>query len=59
MPISWLVRKMRTLSAMLVGMSVATCGVLVAGLTGNGWFFLLGVVFCVFAGTYLVKAGKG
>ena len=44
-PISWLVRKMRTLSSMLMGMSVATVGVLVAGLTGNGWIFLLGVVF--------------
>lgn len=44
-PISWLVRKMRTLSAMLVGMMVATIGILVAGLTGNGWIFLLGVVF--------------
>ncbi|MCP4245988.1 MAG: peptide MFS transporter, partial [bacterium] len=44
-PISWLVRKMRTLSAMLIGMTVATIGILVAGLTGNGWFFLLGVVF--------------
>lgn len=44
-PISYLVRKMRTLSAMLMGMTVATIGVLVAGLTGSGWIFLLGVVF--------------
>jgi MFS family permease len=44
-PLSWAARKMRTLSAMLVGMSVATCGVLVAGLTGNGWILLLGIVF--------------
>ncbi len=44
-PISWLVRKMRALGAMLIGMSVATTGILVAGLTGNGWVFLLGVVF--------------
>ncbi len=43
-PISWLVRKMRTLSAMLIGMSVATGGILVAGLTGNGWILLLGIV---------------
>jgi MFS family permease len=42
---SWVARKMRTLSAMLVGMSVATLGVLVAGWTMNGWVFLLGVVF--------------
>ncbi|MHC4695193.1 MAG: MFS transporter [Planctomycetota bacterium] len=45
LPISWLVRKMRTLSSMLIGMSVATTGVLVAGLTGNGWILLLGIVF--------------
>ena len=44
-PLSWASRKMRTLSAMLVGMSVATCGVLVAGLTNNAWFLLLGIVF--------------
>ncbi|MGB2988189.1 MAG: hypothetical protein WBE26_20160 [Phycisphaerae bacterium] len=45
LPISWLVRTMRTLSSMLIGMSVATGGVLVAGLTGNGWILLLGIVF--------------
>ena len=44
-PLSWASRHMRTLSAMLVGMSVATCGVLVAGLTSNAWFLLLGIVF--------------
>jgi len=44
-PLSWAAAKMRTLSAMLVGMSIATCGVLVAGLTANGWFLLLGIVF--------------
>ena len=43
-PLSWVVRHMRTLSAMLIGMTVATGGVLVAGLTGNGWVLLLGVV---------------
>jgi len=42
---SWVARRMRTLSAMLIGMSVATLGVLVAGWTMNGWVFLLGVVF--------------
>jgi hypothetical protein len=36
---------MRTLSAMLVGMCVATAGVLIAGLTGNGVMLLLGIVF--------------
>ncbi len=44
-PISYAARKMRTLSAMLVGMSVATIGILVAGLTQSGWILLLGIVF--------------
>jgi MFS family permease len=44
-PISALVARMRTLSSMLIGMSVATVGILVAGLTGNGWVLLLGIVF--------------
>ena len=44
-PMSWLSGKMRTLSAMMVGMTVATIGVLVAGWTTSGWIFLAGVVF--------------
>ena len=44
-PVSWLVRKMRALSAMFFGMVVATGGLLVAGLTGNGWILLLGIFF--------------
>ncbi|HEY3295252.1 MAG TPA: MFS transporter [bacterium] len=44
-PVSWAVRRLRTLSAMVIGMSVATCGILLAGLTGSGWVFLGGVVF--------------
>lgn len=43
-PVSWMVRKLRALSAMFFGMIVATAGLLVAGLTGNGWFLLLGIV---------------
>ena len=43
-PVSIMVARFRTLSAMLGGMIVATCGVLAAGLTQNGWLFLLGVV---------------
>jgi hypothetical protein len=43
-PVSWAVRKLRTLSAMFFGMIVATGGLLVAGLTGNGWFLLLGIL---------------
>jgi proton-dependent oligopeptide transporter, POT family len=42
-PVSWLVRKMRTLSAMLIGMLMATAGLLLAGLTSNVWFLLLGI----------------
>jgi proton-dependent oligopeptide transporter, POT family len=44
-PVSWVVRKMRTLSAMAIGMLVATAGLLIAGLTNSGWIFLTGVLF--------------
>ncbi len=44
-PLSWLVRRMKTLSCMLIGMSVATMGILIAGLTGSGWILLLGIIF--------------
>jgi len=44
-PVSYAVRKMRTLSAMVIGMTVATVGILVAGLTGSGAVFLFGVLF--------------
>jgi proton-dependent oligopeptide transporter, POT family len=44
-PLAWLVRKMRVLECMVIGMAVATAGILIAGLTGNGWILLLGVVF--------------
>jgi len=44
-PLSWLVRRMRVLSCMVIGMVVATIGILVAGFTGYGWILLLGVVF--------------
>ena len=43
-PVSWLVRKMKTLESMVIGMGMATIGVLVAGLTNLGSVFLLGVV---------------
>ncbi len=43
-PVSWLVRKMRTLEAMMIGMGMAVGGILVAGLTGNGWILALGIV---------------
>ena len=47
-PLSVLVSKMRTLTAMIGGMAVAIVGVLVAGLTSSGWIFLLGVAFFSF-----------
>ncbi len=44
-PVSWVVRKMRTLSAMAIGMIIATTGVFVTGSTMSGWVFLGGIVF--------------
>ena len=43
-PISWLVRKLKTLESMIIGMGMATAGVLVAGFTNVGFVFLVGVV---------------
>ncbi|MFO0838544.1 MAG: MFS transporter [Phycisphaerae bacterium] len=43
-PTAWLTRKMRTLSAMLIGMIVASGGVLVAGWTMSVWVLVLGVL---------------
>lgn len=43
-PVSWLVRRLKTLESMVIGMVMATAGVLAAGLTHSGGFFLLGVV---------------
>ncbi|MCK4658138.1 MAG: MFS transporter [Phycisphaerae bacterium] len=44
-PISWLVRRMRALSSMLIGMGITTVGLLIAGLTGSGWILLFGIAF--------------
>lgn len=44
-PVSWMVRRMRTLEAMVIGMMVALAGILVAGMTQSGWIFLMGVLF--------------
>ncbi len=44
-PISWAVRKLRTLEAMVLGMMIAMGGIIVAGFTSVGWMFLLGVIF--------------
>jgi len=43
-PVSWMVRKLKTLESMVIGMAMATAGVLIAGLTNVGSLFLLGVV---------------
>jgi MFS family permease len=56
-PVSWAVRKMRTLSSMFFGMLIATAGVLVAGLTGNGWILLLGIM-CFSLGEMLTGPKK-
>ena len=56
-PVSWAVRKMRTLSAMVIGMTMATAGVLVSGLTNVGGIFLLGVA-CFSLGEMLTGPKK-
>jgi proton-dependent oligopeptide transporter, POT family len=42
---AWLTRRMRTLSAMLIGMIMATFGVLVAGWTQGAGMLVLGILF--------------
>lgn len=41
---SWLTRRMRTLSAMLIGMCMATVGLMIAGWTQSAWILVLGVL---------------
>jgi proton-dependent oligopeptide transporter, POT family len=43
--VAWITRKMRTLTAMLFGMMLATVGVLIAGLTASAWILVLGILF--------------
>ncbi len=43
-PMSWVTRHMRTLEAMLIGMMMATAGVLVAGLTQSAWILVAGIL---------------
>ncbi len=43
--VSWLNRKMRTLTAMLIGMILATAGILVAGWTQSVWILVFGILF--------------
>lgn len=43
-PVSWVVRRMRTLSSMLIGMTLATGGILVSGLTASGMILALGIL---------------
>jgi dipeptide/tripeptide permease len=42
--VAWLTRRMRTLAAMLIGMIMATCGVLVAGWTTSAYVLVLGIL---------------
>lgn len=42
-PFSWVVRRMRTLSAMLIGMGLAIIGFGVAGFSSNGWVLIAGI----------------
>lgn len=44
-PAAWITRRMRTLSAMLVGMLLATVGILVAGLTASASILVVGILF--------------
>jgi MFS family permease len=44
-PISRAVAKLRTLTAMIGGMIIATFGILASGLTTSGWMLLLGILF--------------
>jgi MFS family permease len=44
LPAAWLTRRMRTLEAMLIGMIMATAGVLVAGLTMSAWILVAGIL---------------
>ena len=41
---AWLTRRMRTLTAMLIGMCMATIGVVVAGWTQSAWVLVLGIL---------------
>jgi MFS family permease len=43
--VAWLTRRMRTLSAMLVGMLLATAGVLIAGWTASAYILIFGILF--------------
>ena len=43
--VAWLTRRMRTLTAMLIGMILATVGVLVAGWTQSAWILVAGILF--------------
>ena len=43
--VAWLTRRIRTLTAMLFGMMLATAGVLVAGWTQSGWILVAGILF--------------
>ena len=43
--VAWLTRHLRTLTAMLFGMILATTGLLIAGLTTSAWILVFGILF--------------
>ncbi len=43
-PVAWLVRRLRTLTCMMIGMVMAVGGTIVAGFTGIGWVLVAGIV---------------
>jgi MFS family permease len=43
--VAWLTRRMRTLETMLIGMGMATVGVLIAGWTTSAFVLVLGILF--------------
>jgi proton-dependent oligopeptide transporter, POT family len=56
-PMAWLTRRMRTLSAMLIGMCMATAGILIAGWTMSGYVLIAGIL-CFSLGEMLTGPKK-
>lgn len=43
--VSWLVKRMRRVHSILLGITIASLGLVAAGFTMSGWFCLLGILF--------------
>ncbi|MCK5520742.1 MAG: MFS transporter, partial [Candidatus Marinimicrobia bacterium] len=41
--VSWLVSKLRRVTAIFIGIAIASVGLIAAGFTMNGWFVLMGI----------------